>query len=341
MVDLLGTFALNYLHDFSVITGFDSREKYVVAGNSRNLDEKFASDRTKAVQGERASSFVESDRTLDTYEERRITEIGRELLLEMRDIESSSKKFDPAEKLMSWAMQDKGFKTQLFRFVDTLPVLTTSSQVYEYLIDFLMQPGVRLPVGMSTALKVGKLFRPAMAMATRKQIEYMAGKFIAGRTVENSRSNLHRLWQNNIAFSVDLLGEECLSEEEADLYRAKYIEAIHILSSHVKSWNANEKLEDGYLMRVSRANVSIKISSLSGRVDPLDLEGSVNRLMHSIDPILREAEKHHVLINFDMESFALKDLTIELFLRCCEKYDFQAGIAMQAYLKSASKMRRN
>ncbi len=41
-----------------------------------------------------------------------------------------------------------------------------------------------------------------------------------------------------------------------------------------------------------------------------------------------------MLINFDMEQFALKDLTLELFMRCCEAIDFPAGLAMQAYLRS-------
>jgi RHH-type proline utilization regulon transcriptional repressor/proline dehydrogenase/delta 1-pyrroline-5-carboxylate dehydrogenase len=35
-----------------------------------------------------------------------------------------------------------------------------------------------------------------------------------------------------------------------------------------------------------------------------------------------------------MEQFALKDLTLELFMRACEKHDFHAGLAMQAYLRS-------
>ena len=35
-----------------------------------------------------------------------------------------------------------------------------------------------------------------------------------------------------------------------------------------------------------------------------------------------------------MEQFALKDLTLELFQRCCEEVDFPAGLALQAYLRS-------
>ncbi|GIW74201.1 MAG: hypothetical protein KatS3mg103_0723 [Phycisphaerales bacterium] len=49
---------------------------------------------------------------------------------------------------------------------------------------------------------------------------------------------------------------------------------------------------------------------------------------------MRSASERGVFVNFDMEHEALKDLTIELFMRCCEEVDFHAGLAMQAYLKS-------
>ena len=51
-------------------------------------------------------------------------------------------------------------------------------------------------------------------------------------------------------------------------------------------------------------------------------------------PILEAAKRNGVFINFDVESHATKDLTIELFKRCCGAVDFDAGLAMQAYLKS-------
>ena len=35
-----------------------------------------------------------------------------------------------------------------------------------------------------------------------------------------------------------------------------------------------------------------------------------------------------------MEQHALKDLTLELFERCCEEIEFPAGLALQAYLRS-------
>ena len=39
-------------------------------------------------------------------------------------------------------------------------------------------------------------------------------------------------------------------------------------------------------------------------------------------------------MNFDMEQHALKDLTLALFQRCCAAFDFPAGLALQAYLRS-------
>ena len=53
-----------------------------------------------------------------------------------------------------------------------------------------------------------------------------------------------------------------------------------------------------------------------------------------IGPVLERAGRHGVLVNFDMEHHGYKDLTLELFERCCERFDFEAGLAMQAYLRS-------
>ena len=44
-----------------------------------------------------------------------------------------------SDKLMDWAMNDRNFKVQLFRFVDTFPMLKTSEQVHDHLIDYLTQ----------------------------------------------------------------------------------------------------------------------------------------------------------------------------------------------------------
>ena len=46
--------------------------------------------------------------------------------------------------LMEWAMRDERFKTQLFRFVDVLPTLASSSEVSRHLKEYLGDGQARL-----------------------------------------------------------------------------------------------------------------------------------------------------------------------------------------------------
>jgi RHH-type transcriptional regulator, proline utilization regulon repressor / proline dehydrogenase / delta 1-pyrroline-5-carboxylate dehydrogenase len=239
------------------------------------------------------------------------------------------------DKLMDWAMKDEAFKVQLFRFVDCFPTLRSSDAVFEHLSDYLSQPGVKPPPGFELGMAAGGLARGLMARTMSGQIEAMAGKFIAGTDAASALPMLQRLWNQGLCFSVDLLGEACVSDEEARAYQQKYLDLVQNLPRAVAAWKPNARLESDWLGPVPRTNVSIKISSLSPRVDPIDTEGSIAGLMEGILPILEAARANGVFVNFDMEQFALKDLTIELFKRCCERVDFHAGLAMQAYLRSA------
>ena len=239
-----------------------------------------------------------------------------------------------SEGLMDWAMQDEAFKVQIFRFVDCFPTLKDSDAVYDHLTDYLAQPGVTPPPFVATALKAGVLMKGVVTKTMSSQITSMASKFIVGTDAASSLPTLRKIWDSGLCFSVDLLGEACVSDDEATAYRRKYLDLIENLPQAVASWGANARLESDHLGPIPRTNVSIKISSLSARVDPIDTEGSIRGLLENIGPILVAAKQRGVFVNFDMEQFALKDLTLELFMRACEKYDFHAGLAMQAYLRS-------
>jgi RHH-type proline utilization regulon transcriptional repressor/proline dehydrogenase/delta 1-pyrroline-5-carboxylate dehydrogenase len=239
-----------------------------------------------------------------------------------------------SDKLMEWSMKDEAFKVQLFRFVDAFPMLRTPDAVHEHLVDYLTQPGVKPPPGLDLGLKAGGLAKGLMTKTVSNQITGMASKFIAGTDAASALPKLRTMWNEGLAFSVDLLGEACVSDEEAAAYQQKYLDLINNLPSQVASWPANARLESDHLGAIPRVNVSIKISSLHARTDPIDTESSIRGLMKGLRPILQAAQQRGVLINFDMEQFALKDLTLELFMRCCEEIPFHAGLAMQAYLKS-------
>ncbi|MEM9414333.1 MAG: proline dehydrogenase family protein [Planctomycetota bacterium] len=266
-----------------------------------------------------------------------IFQIGQQLL------DVARKHPDPKgvkDKLADWAMQDEAFKVQLFRFVDVFPRLGTPEQVHQHLIEYLSNPPAPgmpdpvLPPGLGLGLKAGGIMKGTLAKTMASQITGMGEKFIAGEDAATAIPDLRKLWKRNIAFSVDLLGEACVSEAEAAVYRERYMDLITGVSDEVKDWTPNPQLETDHLGPIPRANVSIKVSSLVAKFDPLDFDRSVDACYESLKPLLEEAGRRGVLINFDVEQSELKELNLALFMRCCENIDFQAGLAMQAYLKS-------
>ena len=102
----------------------------------------------------------------------------------------------------------------------------------------------------------------------------------------------------------------------------------------MNNWDTKPVLENDHLGPIPRTNISIKISSLFANTDPIANEASIDGLFEALRPLLEEAGQNGTLINFDMEQFEYKDLTLELFMRCCDEIDFPAGLAMQAYLRS-------
>ncbi len=264
-----------------------------------------------------------------------VLEIGTRMLDLARGHKSGmlSAKFY-SDWLMEWSMKDPAFKVQMFRYVDAFPMLRTVEDKFDHLKDYLGQPGVTVPGPIDLGIRAGGLAKGLFVSTVSKQIEGMAGKFIAGTDAASALPNLKDLWNDGIAFSVDLLGEACVSDEEAEAYQRKYLDLVNNLPGTVASWKANPRLESDHLGPIPRTNVSIKISSLSARCDPIDTEGSIRELMRRIVPILEAAKARGVFVTFDMAQFALKDLTLELFMRCCEQVNFHAGLAMQAYLRS-------
>ncbi len=270
-----------------------------------------------------------------TEHEARVRAIGADMLARSRGHKQGllSAKFY-SDALMEWSMKDPAFKVQMFRFVDAFPVLHSTDDIYEHLQDYLSQPGVTVPKVIAAALAAGKLAKGLAVSQIRSQIEGMAGKFIAGTDAASALPSLKALWAGGIAFSVDLLGEACVSDHEADAYRDKYLDLIDNLPGQVAAWPANARLESDHLGAIPRTNVSVKISSLSARCDPIDPAGAMRDLMKRLRPILDAAGAKGVFVNFDMEQESMKDFTLDLFMRCCEEADFVAGLAMQAYLVS-------
>ena len=82
----------------------------------------------------------------------------------------------------------------------------------------------------------------------------------------------------------------------------------------------------------------MKLSSLCARFDPLD-PNTEEVVRERLRELFREAAKLGAAVTVDMEQYAFKDLTLEIFRGVLAEEEFRAAphaaIALQAYLKDA------
>ncbi len=240
-------------------------------------------------------------------------------------------------RLMDWSMKDPVFKTQLFRFVDVLPSLNSSGEIVRHLQEYLGDKAVELNPALKAGLAASSFAPALVAGPVKAQIVDMAGQFVAGVSGEDLIRQIRKNIKLGIATTIDLLGEAVVSEEEADVFLKRNLEILDSVSKFYASEPAPCLSDVGPDGPLPRLNLSVKISALTPDVHPADPENSIKALKQRLRPILRRAAEVGALINFDMESYKLKDLTLALFKSIFEEPEFAQkpaiGIAVQAYLR--------
>jgi len=242
-----------------------------------------------------------------------------------------------SQSVINLAMKDEAFKTRLFRFIDVLPVLTDDERVVSLAEEYFGRSGGEL-FGLQWGLKA--LAATGMGArltgkSIRKQVEQMARTFIAGASVEEAAPVLSRLWKEGRAWSVDLLGEATISEREADQYRDHCLDALTELGRAAAAWPSAPLLEQDHLGPVPRVQLSLKISALSSRLDPIDPDGSYESVAARLRPLVERALSLPAGLIFDMEQAETKNLLLDMFKRLFDEPAYRAypyaGLALQAY----------
>ena len=162
----------------------------------------------------------------------------------------------------------------------------------------------------------------------------LARQFIAGEDDHEASKALESLWERGCAGSVDLLGEEVLSDREAAEYQEKYLRLLDFLGPHARTWNEDLLLEKDHMGPIPRFDISLKVTSLYSQLDPIDWLRSVEKAKENLMPIIKRADEKGASVCFDMEQYYTKDLVLEIFrqtLGDAGDYHF-GGIALQAYL---------
>ncbi|MBS0662632.1 MAG: proline dehydrogenase family protein [Verrucomicrobia bacterium] len=240
-------------------------------------------------------------------------------------------------RIMEWSMKDPVFKTQLFRFVDVLPSLTSSGEIVRHLQEYLGDQAVALNPALKAGLAASSFAPALVAGPVKAQVVDMAGQFVAGETGDDLIKQIRRNAKLGLATTIDLLGETVVSDAEADVFLRRNLEVLDSVSKHFAQEPTPAFSDVGPKGPLPRLNLSVKISALTPDVHPADPENSITALKERLRPILRRAKEVGALINFDMESYKLKDLTLALFKSIFEEPEFAEqpaiGIAMQAYLR--------
>src|SRR5438093_2384125 len=240
------------------------------------------------------------------------------------------------QRLMTLSMRDERFKTQLFRFVAVLPSLRRSSEIIEHLEQYFIDTNDGLHPLVGVGIRLARLFPWISAPVLRWNVSEMARQFIAGRNPHEVIATLRKRRAQKIGFTVDVLGEAVVSEAEAYEHAAFYGDLLEKLTRETRDWtDPLEKNADLFPV----VNLSVKISALYSQITPDAPAEAIAHVSTKLRPLLNRARDLGAFINIDMESYALKNTTLQLFKAILTEPEFKdwphAGIVIQAYLRDS------
>src|SRR5438046_6596574 len=120
------------------------------------------------------------------------------------------------QRMMEFSMRDEHFKVQMFRFVDVLASLRRGSDIVQHLDEYFAD----MRNGSATLIRTGVSLARIVPIISGKFLRWhvlgIARRFLAGRNPEDVMKTLRKKRRQGIGFTVDLLGEAVVSEEEAN-----------------------------------------------------------------------------------------------------------------------------
>src|SRR5208337_92216 len=248
-------------------------------------------------------------------------------------------------KLFEWCMHNEAFKVQMFRFIDVFPYLKDVDAVISHIQQYFSDPALNFPSAVNWGIKYvapSWMTSRIIAGGIARNIGRVARQFIAGSSPEDGLPVLEKLRSRAMAFSVDLLGEAVVSENEAQVYLGRYLKLFDFLNAAQRKWRplggVSGDLDWG---RSPRVNVSIKTSAMYSQINPCAFRHSIEKSKERLRPVLRRAMQAGAFVCLDMESHGIKDLTLALYRSLMEEPEFSnyphTGIVIQAYLRESQK----
>jgi RHH-type proline utilization regulon transcriptional repressor/proline dehydrogenase/delta 1-pyrroline-5-carboxylate dehydrogenase len=244
-------------------------------------------------------------------------------------------------RAMDWLTTDEDLKQRLFHFISVLPSLSNRTEVARQLQSDLagkkvLPPPLQLALGYS---RPNSMMAHTIAGMVQMGCLQMARQFICGATPDQAITSVERLRRDGMAFTLDVLGETVHCDDEALAHQKLYVQLFDRLSEVAPRWKDSAVLDAAPFGPVRRVNISIKLTSIVASMDADDGEPGMEIVLERLRPILLAAKSRGAFVNIDMEHFAIKDMTLEIFRRILMEPEFRnwpdCGIVIQAYLKDA------
>ena len=158
---------------------------------------------------------------------------------------------------------------------------------------------------------VGWFSRMVVAMTIRMPrwfVGWVSRRYVAGPTLEDAVKVMQRLSKEGACFTIDVLGEEINSMEEATFFLEEYKRVITaIIDNDLDS------------------NLSIKPTAFGLLLDR-------DKGMENIETLVRMAHGHDMFVRLDMEDHRVTDDTIQVMLDMHEKGLTNVGVVLQGRL---------
>jgi RHH-type proline utilization regulon transcriptional repressor/proline dehydrogenase/delta 1-pyrroline-5-carboxylate dehydrogenase len=241
-------------------------------------------------------------------------------------------------RMIDWSMEDESLRAALFCFVDVLPSLGSSAEIGRHLEEYFSRVDHALSglVYIAQALGAGTLIAPVV----RRNVVKLARRFIAEEIGHHLETVLAQLRKEPAAFTLDVVGEATVSDSEALAMQKRYLDLLRRLAAVSQSWPVIRQIDELPYGPIPRVNLSVKLSSLCARFDPLD-PATETVVSERLRDLFGEAARLGAAVTVDMEQNAFREITLAIFRGVLEEQKFRqapvAAIALQAYLKDAEK----
>ncbi|MBI3526669.1 MAG: bifunctional proline dehydrogenase/L-glutamate gamma-semialdehyde dehydrogenase [Betaproteobacteria bacterium] len=223
-------------------------------------------------------------------------------------------------RVLTRAIENEKLRAALFRFIDALPHLESAADVASHFRGYL--EGHALGGAWNRLLRLGN--HALLAPVVRASVGRLARYFL----VEESRSAVARALDElrtlPAVASFDVVDEAVLTDAEAERYLQRNLDLL--------DWQAAAGSKSPHL--------SVKLTALTPRLDPIDPERSRQRAMKALRKLMPRVLELRACLTLDMEQAELKPLVLETFRELAATYlepGWMPAIALQAYLPDTQK----